>query len=98
VQVASLVVLPANPGLLAMAPLQQTVALVERPANGSWPRPSSTNVEQGATEAAKAEDVGVVLMDLDIPAAPTIRHLPQFSAAFDRQPQSDAHQCRTTAR
>src|SRR5262245_59255573 len=85
VRVSSLVVLPANPGLLALAPLQDTVALVDAAGKRHLAAAVINNVEQGATGAAKANDVAAVLKDLDIPVAPTIiHHLAQFSASFDR--------------
>jgi chromosome partitioning protein len=85
VRAASLVILPANPGLLALEPLQQTITLVEAAGKRHLAAAVVNNVEQGATGAAKAEDVAAVLKDLDIPVAPTIiHHLAQFSTAFDR--------------
>jgi chromosome partitioning protein len=85
VRVSDMVILPANPGLLSLAPLQATVALIESAGKRHVAVGAINNVEQGAAGAAKAEDVAAVLADLEIPVAPTVvHHLPQFSAAFDR--------------
>jgi cellulose biosynthesis protein BcsQ len=85
VRVSDMVVLPANPGLLSLAPLQATAALIETAGKRDVAVGVVNNVEQGAVGLAKAKDVGAVLADLGTPVAPTIiQHLAQFSAAFDR--------------
>jgi chromosome partitioning protein len=85
VRVSDMVVLPANPGLLSLAPLQATAALVEAAGKRDAAVGVVNNVEQGAVGLAKAKDASAVLADLGMPVAPTIvQHLPQFSAAFDR--------------
>lgn len=85
VRVSSLVILPANPGLLALAPLQSTIALVETAGKRHVAVGIINDVEPSAAGAAKAEDVAAVLADLEIPVATTvINHLPQFGTAFDR--------------
>ena len=84
-RVSSLVILPANPGLLALAPLQATIQLVESAGKRHVAVAVVNNVEPSAAGAAKAEDVTAVLKDLGVAVAPTIiNHLPQFSTAFDR--------------
>ena len=83
--VSDMVVLPANPGLLSLAPLQATAALIETAGKRDVAVGVVNNVEQGAVGLAKAKDVGAVLADLGMAVAPTIvQHLAQFSAAFDR--------------
>lgn len=85
VRVSSLVILPANPGLLALAPLQQTVELIAAAGKRHLTVAVVNNVEASAAGAAKAEDVAAVLEDLGVPAAPTVvNHLAQFATAFDR--------------
>jgi chromosome partitioning protein len=85
VRIADMVILPANPGLLSLAPLQATVGVVESAGKRGAAVGVINNVEQGATGAGKAEDVTAVLADLEMPVARTvIHHLPAFSAAFDR--------------
>jgi len=85
VRVSDVVILPANPGLLSLAPLQATATLIEAAGKRDVAVGVVNNVEQGAVGLAKAKDVGAVLADLGIAVAPTIvHHLPQFSAAFDR--------------
>jgi chromosome partitioning protein len=85
VRVSSLVILPAKPGLLALAPLQETVKLVETAGKKHVAVGCVNDVELTATGAAKAEDVVAVLKGLEIAVAPTIvHHLGQFGAAFDR--------------
>jgi chromosome partitioning protein len=85
VRVSDMVVLPANPGLLSLAPLQATAALIETAGKRDVAVGVVNNVEAGAAGLSKAKDASAVLADLGMPVAPTIvQHLPQFSAAFDR--------------
>ena len=85
VRVSTLVILPANPGLLALEPLRNTVTLVEAAGKRHLAAAVVNNVELGATGAAKAEDTAAVLKELGVSvASTTINHLAQFSVAFDR--------------
>jgi chromosome partitioning protein len=80
VRIADMVLLPANPGLLALAPLRASVALIEAVGH----RERAVAIVNNIDTISKAEAVGEVLADLEVAVAPTIiSHLPAFGAAFD---------------
>jgi chromosome partitioning protein len=84
VRAADLIVCPTVPDLLNLAPLQETVALIESADKVAAAVGVLNNVDD-AGAARKIEHAKGVLASFEMAVAPTaVSHLAQFSAAYDK--------------
>ena len=84
IRIADMMVLPTVPDLLNLAPLQETVALIQSADKLSAAVGVLNNVDESGA-AKKIEHAKGVLATFKIAVAPTaVFHLPQFSAAYDK--------------
>jgi chromosome partitioning protein len=84
IRAADLIICPTVPDLLNLAPLQETVALIESADKLAAAVGVLNNVDESGA-AKKIEHAKGVLAAFKMAVAPTaIFHLPQFSAAYDR--------------
>jgi chromosome partitioning protein len=84
IRAADMIVCPTVPDLLNLAPLQETVALIESADKLTAAVGVLNNVDESGA-GKKIDNARSVLASFKMTVAPTaIFHLPQFSAAYDK--------------